>query len=53
MNKSFLEKLAGVRVKDLLSLILCLAAWPLSFVYRRLRPHLWLLCEYGPEAREG
>ncbi len=53
MNKSFLEKLAGVRVKDLLSLILCLAAWPLSFVYRRLRPHLWLLCEYGPEARDN
>ena len=53
MNKSFFEKLAGVRVKDLLSLILCLAAWPLSLWCRARRPHIWLVCEYGPEARDN
>lgn len=53
MNKSFLEKLKTVKLADLLAVFLFLLACPIAFVYKRMRPHLWLLCEYGPEARDN
>ena len=53
MNKSFLEKLKTVKPADLLAVFLFLLACPIAFVYKRMRPHLWLLCEYGPEARDN
>ena len=53
MNHSILEKLKGVRVKDLAGLFLFLLAILPAKILKSRRPHLWLLCEYGPEARDN
>lgn len=53
MDKSILEKLLTIKWKDICSVFLFLVAFPLSFFYKRRRKHLWLLCEYGPEARDN
>ena len=53
MNKSLLEKLKTVKLADLFAVFLFLLALPIACFYKRRRPHLWLLCEYGPEARDN
>lgn len=53
MKQSFFEKLREVRIKDLFHMILFIFALPLSWFYRRIRPHMWLLCENGNEARDN
>lgn len=53
MNKSLLEKLREVKLRDLLAIFLFLIAAPIAFFYKKRRKHLWLLCEYGPEARDN
>lgn len=30
-----------------------ISAWPFAQIYKRFRKHLWLLCEYGTEARDN
>lgn len=53
MNKSFLEKLKAVRLGDILAVFLFILAWPIAYFYRKRRKHIWLLCEYGAEARDN
>ena len=53
MNKSFWEKIATVKMRDILSIGLFLLAYPVAMVYKQFRRHIWLLCEYGPEARDN
>ncbi len=53
MDKSILEKLLTIKWKDICSVFLFLVALPISIFYKRRRKHLWLLCEYGPEARDN
>lgn len=53
MDKSILEKLLTIKWKDICSVFLFLVALPISIFYKRKRKHLWLLCEYGPEARDN
>lgn len=53
MNKSIWEKMATVKARDFLSIFLFLLAFPLAMVYKQFRRHIWLLCEYGPEARDN
>lgn len=53
MNKSLLQKLRAVRLGDILAVFLFLIALPVSFFYKRRRKHIWLLCEYGAEARDN
>lgn len=53
MDKGFLEKLRAVKLKDILSVFLFLIAVPMAMIYKRRRKHLWLLCEYGAEARDN
>lgn len=53
MNYDFLHKLRTVRVKDILSLFLFLLALPISKIYKLKRKHIWLICEYGQEARDN
>lgn len=36
-----------------MSIFLFLVALPISFVYRKYRKNIWLLCEYGEEARDN
>ena len=49
----FVQKLKRVRGQDLLHIFLFLIALPASLIYRRMRPNLWLLCEYKNEARDN
>lgn len=53
MDKSILEKLLTIKWKDICSVFFFLVALPISIFYKRRRKHLWLLCEYGPEARDN
>lgn len=53
MNKSILNKLQAVKFQDFIAALLFLIALPISVVYKWRRRHLWLLCEYGPEARDN
>lgn len=53
MDKSLLEKLLTIKWKDICSIFLFLCAVPIAFFYKRYRKHIWLLCEYGPEARDN
>lgn len=53
MNKSFLEKLKAVRFSDIQAVFLFILAWPIAYFYRKRRKHIWLLCEYGAEARDN
>lgn len=52
MNESFLEKLKRVRLRDIGHCFLFLLAILPAAVYRRLHPHLWLVCEEN-EARDN
>jgi len=53
MKESFWEKLRRVRFKDILHIILFLLALLPSLIYKKKRPHLWLICEYGDEAQDN
>ncbi len=53
MHHSLWEKLRRVRPRDLWHLCLFLLALPAAALCRRRRPRLWLLCEYGGEARDN
>ena len=53
MNRSFLQKIRTVKTADILSFFLFLIALPVSLFYRKKRKHIWLICEYGPEARDN
>lgn len=53
MNKSLMNKLRSIKFKDIVSVFLFLLALPISVLYKKRRQHLWLLCEYAPEARDN
>ena len=53
MNESLLQKLKKVKAGDLGHLFLFLLALLPAALYRRLHPHLWLVCEGGSEARDN
>ncbi len=53
MNQELFQKLPDVKPKDVLSILLYLIACPIAMLYKRKRKHLWLLCEYGEEARDN
>jgi len=53
MNLKIFQKLPDIKFKDVFSILLYLTALPISVFYKRKRKHLWLLCEYGEEARDN
>lgn len=53
MNQDLFQKLPDIKLKDIFSILLYLIALPIAKVYKRRRKHLWLLCEYGEEARDN
>lgn len=53
MKESLWQKLRRVRLSDLGHFFLMLAALLPSLLLRRRRPHLWLVCERGAEARDN
>lgn len=53
MNESFWEKLESVKIRDILAFFKFMIAVPFALIYKLFRRHLWLLCEYGPEARDN
>lgn len=53
MKESFWEKLRRVKFKDILHIFLFLLALIPSWIYKKIRPHLWLICEYGDEAQDN
>ena len=52
MNERIIEKLKNVRLRDILHILLFLLAVLPAAVYRRVRPHIWLVCEVN-EARDN
>ena len=53
MNQELFQKLPDVKPKDVLAILLYVIACPIAMLYKRKRKHLWLLCEYGEEARDN
>lgn len=53
MDKSLLQKLRSIKFNDVFAAFLFLVAIPAALVYKKCRKHIWLLCEYGPEARDN
>lgn len=53
MNQDLFQKLPDVKLKDVFSILLYLTALPIAVCYKRKRKHMWLLCEYGSEARDN
>ncbi|MFP3153694.1 CDP-glycerol glycerophosphotransferase family protein [Lachnospiraceae bacterium ZAX-1] len=53
MEQGFWQKLQRVKIKDLVHIIFFLLACPISFVYRRFRKDLWLICDNENEARDN
>ena len=53
MNQDLFQKLPDVKLKDVFSILLYLTALPIAACYKRKRKHMWLLCEYGSEARDN
>lgn len=53
MNESLLQKLKMVRPQDLGHVFLFLLALIPALVYKRRRPHLWLICEGPREAQDN
>lgn len=43
----------ALRLKDFFAFLQFLIALPIAFIYKKRRKHLWLLCEYGSEARDN
>lgn len=52
-KESFFQKLQRVRGKDIAHIFLFLLAWPISFIYKRFRKDLWLICDKENEARDN
>lgn len=53
MDDSFFTRLTRIRPNDIFHIFKFISAWPIACIYRRLRRHLWLLCEYETEARDN
>ena len=53
MADSIWFRLRRVRPADLIHVFKFISAWPFAQIYKRFRGHLWLLCEYGTEARDN
>ncbi len=53
MKQKFFSKLQEVSLVDILHVFLFLIALPISWFYKRKRPHLWLVCENREEARDN
>ena len=53
MNETLLQKLKMVRLRDLGHVFLFLLALLPAAVFRRARPHLWLVCEGPREAQDN
>ncbi len=53
MADSIWFRLRRVRPADLFHIFKFISAWPFAQIYKRFRKHLWLLCEYGTEARDN
>ena len=53
MRESLLQKLRKVRIKDIGHLFLFFAALIPAWLYKKKRPHLWLVCENENEARDN
>ncbi len=49
----FLEKLKGVKLRDIGHIFLFLLALPVSLIYKRVRKNLWLICDNGKEASDN
>ena len=53
MKESLFAKLRRIRLGDIGHVFLFLLALLPAAIYRRRRPHLWLLCEYENEAQDN
>lgn len=53
MKESLLQKLKQVKLCDIGHIFLFLFAVIPAFFYKKRRPHLWLVCEKGDEARDN
>lgn len=53
MNESFIQKLKRIHLRDVVHVFLFVLALIPAAVYRRKRPHLWLICENRDEARDN
>ncbi len=53
MEEKLFDKIKRVRFVDIGHIFLFLVAFPLSLIYRRMRPDLWLFCEYEEEASDN
>lgn len=51
--RRFLEKLQFVKIKDICSIFVMLAAIPYGIFLKRRRKHIWLICEDRKEARDN
>ena len=49
----FFSKVKNVSYKDLIHFLLFAAALIPAWILKHKRPHLWLICEYGKEARDN
>ena len=49
----FFSKVKNVSYKDLIHFLLFAAALIPAWILKHKRPHLWLVCEYGKEARDN
>ncbi|MCR5468027.1 MAG: CDP-glycerol glycerophosphotransferase family protein [Lachnospiraceae bacterium] len=53
MNHSFFAKLKEISYKDILQVFVFLLALIPALVYKKMRPHLWLVCEHKNEAADN
>ncbi len=51
--RRFLEKLKGVKPRDIGHIFLFLLALPAALIYKRFRKNLWLICDNGKEAADN
>ena len=51
--RRFVEKLKGVKAKDIFHIFLFLLALPIAAVYKLFRKDLWLICDNGIEAADN
>lgn len=53
MKESFFDKLRRVNLNDVIHIFLFIFALLPALVFRKMRPHMWLICEYGDEAQDN
>lgn len=53
MKQNFWSKLKEVSIRDLYHIILFLLAFPIAYIYKKKRRHMWLICENKNEARDN